>query len=168
MLRFPCIHSDIPRGNKQGERNEVISYSFFPFAWVKGFFLSTSGKHTLMHSSQKGWQAGCSENQLHIFMETGNRERNHGRIWTSNLPLFWLPCLHFLLQFLVCLPSDSLPEACADRRSSSRALCASCLYRRACLSAARLAVFKKWSYSMINSAIARHSERPNCTTDLVG
>lgn len=49
-------------------------------------------------------------------------------------------------------------------RSSSRVLCDVCTYRRACLRAA-LAVFKGWSYFMINSTVAWHSERPNCTME---
>lgn len=58
MLRFPCIHSDIPRGNKQGERNEVMTYSFLPFAWVKGFFPpSLANTHFDAQQSERmaGW-----------------------------------------------------------------------------------------------------------------
>lgn len=37
-------------------------------------------------------------------------------------------------------PTDLLPEACANKRSSSRVLCEVCVDRRACLSAACLAI----------------------------
>lgn len=105
MLWFLCIHSDFPRGKKQGGQNETISYICMG---QRLFLLHLWQTCPLMHSSQKGWQAGCSENQLHrtrtahLYGE-GQREGEHGCTWTSNSPLFSLPCLHLLLQLLICL-----------------------------------------------------------------
>lgn len=109
MLRFLCIHNNFPRGKSQGGQNETISFSFFPFAWVKGSFLSTSGTPSLWCTAVRkdgrlaALRTSCTEPGQHLCMERGKREGHHGCTWINNLPLFSLPCLNLLLQFLICL-----------------------------------------------------------------
>lgn len=148
--RFSCIHSDILRKKKtqrgQNKRKPSVSL-FFPMRRSK---TSSSPQLqqtcTLMHNNSLAGQKGCrlpsltsnrTKARLHIFMETGNRERDHEHTCTGNLPLLWLPCLCPLSWFPVCLQKPLPIKGNKNSlTSSSRVLCVVCIYRRACLRAA--------------------------------
>lgn len=131
LLQYLLIPSLVLRGKKTS-RKKSNSCSFSPLCAGQTSLSSLSLKQrsTSVHSNRLRderktrltFTTNCTKARQHIFMETGNRERDHEHVWTSNLPLLWLPCFCPLPRSLVRLQqqTDSLAETCPDKRKSKQ------------------------------------------------